>query len=772
MHREIAGIGIRLLALCVAIGMAAVACAATYHVVPDGNDEAAGSAEQPWATVTHAAEQAGPGDTALLAPGEYAGELRPARSGEADAPITFRAEPRRGAVLTGLPDTEDAYAVVLSELSDIRLEGLVIRTEHPRGRWVRMHQSERIVVDDVLMEDTDRSLGFHATECSDLRLIGSDLRLCRSGSMARIEDSRRVVIEGCSFSRGGHDVLLIWPDRTNSEFVLRGNVLHPNTGRSMLIDAVDRVLFEDNIIVRSDDGGRSGSSRFAFDTSKSIFRHNRVYANWGSNLMIAGRFRDTLDFRNLRFYANVFDHNTAMATDLNGDAETMDNVIFANNVFSRNDRFGGERQVGVRSGDADDVMFVRNLIAGNVQYEGEAFTLDEAEALPEGIFRDNIGAAPQYRDAEAYDHRPAAGSPMIDGGRVLTHAVGAGEGRELRVADARWFYDGFGISGERGDEIAVGPEQARARIERIDPDAGILHLDRELRWADGAQVSLPFSGDAPEIGVYEMGDRGRPTVQIVAEPAQVAPGEPVRLRAIMHGGLEPTEVRWLLGDGQIAEGAEVTHVYDEAYDYPVRVAVTDSDGIRRWGASFVLVERERPADAPLLHSTFGESDEDAWWQWMTYRPLPSASEYVDGPTDGGALRVFAREDGYPLGAQTQPQGWDLDAYPHVMIRYRIAPGTPLVLSVFSWATADGSRGIRVAQTETGTYPAEEIVLDEPLIDDGEWHELRFNAAELLRAAFGQDMQMAKLMNLRATDKDLVTTEHEYCIDEVVIGPAP
>ncbi|MGM0493607.1 MAG: PKD domain-containing protein [Armatimonadota bacterium] len=772
MHREIAGIGIRLLVFSVAIGMATVACAATYHVSPDGSDDAPGSAEQPWATVTHAAEQAGPGDTVVLTPGEYAGELRPARSGEAGAPITFRAEPRRGAVLTGVPDAEDAYAVVLSGLSDIRLEGLVIRTEHPRGRWVRVHQSERIVVDDVLMEDTDRALGFHATECSDLRLIGSDLRLCRSGSMARIEDSRRVVIEGCSFSRGGHDVLLIWPDRTNSEFVLRGNVLHPNTGRSMLVDAVDRVLFEDNIIVRSDDGGRSGSSRFAFDTSNSIFRHNRIYANWGSNLMIAGRFRDTLDFSNLRFYANVFDHNTAVATDLNGDAETMDNAIFANNAFSRNDRFGDDRQVGVRSGDSDDVMFVSNLIAGNVQYEGELFKLGEAEALPQGIFRDNIGAEPQYRDAEAYDHRPAAGSPMIDGGRTFTHAVGAGSGRLLRVDDARWFYDGFGIEGERGDVICVGSERLLARVVEADHERSMLRLDRELQWEDGAHVSLPFSGDAPEIGRYEIGDEGRPTVQVLAEPAEAAPGEPVQLRAVIHGGLEPTNFRWLLGDGEIADGAEVAHTYAEAYDYPVRVVVTDADGVRHWGTSFVLVEEERPADAPLLHSTFGESDDEAWWQWMTYRPLPSASEYVDGPTDGGALRVFARDEDYPLGAQTQPKGWDLDEYPHVMVRYRIAPGTPLVVSLFTWATADGSRGIRVAQTETGTYSAEDIVLDEPLIDDGEWHELRFDAAELLRAAFGEDLQMAKLMNFRATDKDLVTTEHEYSLDEVIIGPAP
>ncbi|MGI5820024.1 MAG: right-handed parallel beta-helix repeat-containing protein, partial [Armatimonadota bacterium] len=467
---------VRIAALCAVMAIALPAAAATYHLSPDGDDAAPGTAERPWATLEHAAATAGPGDTVLLAPGEHAGELRPARSGERDAPIVFRGEPRQAAVLTGLPDGAGAHTVMLEGLSDIRLEGLVIRTDDPTGRWVRVHQCERIVLDDLLMEDTDNSLALHVTESSDLRLSGCDVRLARRGSMARIEDSRRVVIEGCSFSRGAHDVLLIWPDRTNSEFVLRGNVFHPNTGRSTLIDAVDRVLFEDNIIVRSEDGGRSGSSRFAFDTSNSIFRHNRIYDNWGSNLMLAGGGRETLDFKRIRFYANVFDDNTAMATELRADTELIQGCIFANNVFSRNDRLGEGRQLRVAGGNSSDVLFTSNLFDGTVQFADRVLSIPEAEALPEGLFSGNILAEPAYQNPDAYDHRPAPESPLIDGGRTFTHAVGAGEGSELAVDDSRWFYDGFGIEGERGDEIVVGPERRRARILRIDHEAGVLHL--------------------------------------------------------------------------------------------------------------------------------------------------------------------------------------------------------------------------------------------------------------------------------------------------------
>ncbi|MFP3905317.1 MAG: hypothetical protein ACLFWB_13820, partial [Armatimonadota bacterium] len=164
-----------------------MAVADTYYLSPAGSDDSAGTADQPWASLEYAAAQAGPGDTVVLTPGEYPGELRPVNSGEKEAPIIFRAEPRRDAVLTGVEAAEDAYAVVLSEVSNIRLEGLVVRPDNPRSRWVRVHQCERIMLEDMLMEDIHNSLGLRVTESGDFRLLGSDLRLARGGSMTRIE---------------------------------------------------------------------------------------------------------------------------------------------------------------------------------------------------------------------------------------------------------------------------------------------------------------------------------------------------------------------------------------------------------------------------------------------------------------------------------------------------------------------------------------------------------------------------------------------------------
>lgn len=63
-----------------------------YHVAPDGDDGASGlDPAQPWRTLRHAADRVRPGDTVLLAEGEYREAVRLRVSGDAAAPITFRA---------------------------------------------------------------------------------------------------------------------------------------------------------------------------------------------------------------------------------------------------------------------------------------------------------------------------------------------------------------------------------------------------------------------------------------------------------------------------------------------------------------------------------------------------------------------------------------------------------------------------------------------------------------------------------------------------------
>jgi hypothetical protein len=70
----------------------ASSAAAVYHVAPSGSDEHAGTKDQPFRTIQHAADRAQPGDTVLVAAGLYAEAVTVPRSGAAGKPITFEGE--------------------------------------------------------------------------------------------------------------------------------------------------------------------------------------------------------------------------------------------------------------------------------------------------------------------------------------------------------------------------------------------------------------------------------------------------------------------------------------------------------------------------------------------------------------------------------------------------------------------------------------------------------------------------------------------------------
>lgn len=764
------------LAMMIALLCSAAYAGQTFHLSPTGSDEAAGTEAAPWATLEHAAAQVGPGDTVVLGPGEYQGELRPP-SGAEGAPIVFRAEPRREAVLTGLPDGDGRYAVELEGVSDLRFEGLVIRTEHPRGRWVRIHEAQRITLEDMRMEDTDNSLALRITESSDVTLRTCELRLSRAGSMARIEDSERIVIEGCAFTRGGHDVLLLWPDRTNRQFIIRGTVFHLATTRGPMVDSVDRILFEDNVITRMLDGGRCAGANIQWYSSDSIYRFNRIYDNWGFNGLSLSPYRDTLDMLGVRAYHNVFDDNSAVGARMvraNRFESVADNS-FVNNVFARNDLHADGTDLQVTEGHADQIRFVRNLFSGTITFDGDLLGVDalETAAIRERagtMFEGNIGGEPGFADPATHDHSPAAGSPMLDGGVPLTTAVGDGQGRTIAVEDARSFFDGFGIEGEVGDLIVVGEQRRQARVVSVDLDAGTLELDRELSWRDGDAVTLPFGGDAPELGVYQEGAEARPTVQIIAEPYRPRPGEAVRLRAVLRGAIEPARIIWHLGDGSLAEGPEVQHRFAEAYDYPVRVEVLTEAGQRWWGASCLVVEEPVDPAAPLVHSNFEDDDADWWVHWQVYRP--GSTQWSRVETDEGySMHVRAPEDTRWMPFRVNPRGWDIDRYPSITVRYRLGEGAPVGAYVEAFMNHEGARRIWLAGTEAA-MPLPDAPEDaQVLIDDGQWHTLHLDARAIrerwpsvtvaMRFAFEGQWQTAR---------GQVKEGHEFWVSEVIIGP--
>lgn len=77
------------LSLAIVTLLATTVAAATYYVTPSGDDANSGSDTAPWRTIQHAANNAAPGDTIQVAPGDYQGSIVSQTSGTAATRIRF-----------------------------------------------------------------------------------------------------------------------------------------------------------------------------------------------------------------------------------------------------------------------------------------------------------------------------------------------------------------------------------------------------------------------------------------------------------------------------------------------------------------------------------------------------------------------------------------------------------------------------------------------------------------------------------------------------------
>jgi hypothetical protein len=90
----------------VLIGFVPQVWAMDYYVSPAGSDEAAGTKQQPFATLAKACSALQPGDRCILRAGVYREVLRPVRSGKPGKPITFTNYRDEKVILTGADPLE------------------------------------------------------------------------------------------------------------------------------------------------------------------------------------------------------------------------------------------------------------------------------------------------------------------------------------------------------------------------------------------------------------------------------------------------------------------------------------------------------------------------------------------------------------------------------------------------------------------------------------------------------------------------------------------
>jgi hypothetical protein len=110
---------------------------------------------------------------------------------------------------------------------------------------------------------------------------------------------------------------------------------------------------------------------------------------------------------------------------------------------------------------------------------------------------------PQFTDPDSRIFHLLSNSTLIDTGAYLTRAAAAGSGTSLRVSDASYFYDGYGIAGELGDVIQLEGSSQTARITAIDYATNTLSLGSSLSWSANQGVGLAWKANGPDIGTME-----------------------------------------------------------------------------------------------------------------------------------------------------------------------------------------------------------------------------------------------------------------------------
>jgi hypothetical protein len=456
------------------------ACA-TY----DPSTRACGAgAGEAYPSLGEAAAVAGAGDTVWLRDGTYRERLVPGASGEASAPLAFRAFAGEAPVVGEV----DEPAIFVSGLSYVELEGITVVDSLG---WGRVEDSDHVVFrrmtfERALAEGTTGGLKLvRATQCL---IIGSSFVDGNDNVVIQESDYNRLIDN--VFETGRHSLLSI---RCSSFNVVRGNTFrNPDQKAAEIydceavsdapyeLDATRRNLFEGNrfeLTLGSDQAHDYNAIQYA--GQQGIVRRNLFYDNAGGGLVFQVYPDEALYNYGHRAAHNTFVANRCYGVMASEDvSETYrDNVVRNNLLFANTDCAGAPGQTSI--GNPTAVALIDNV-----------------EATDD----------PGFLDAAGRDLRLADASPMIDAASFLTVAAAAGSGTTLVVDDAAWFWDGVGVEGETGDLVQLEGTADQARVVAVDLDAGTLSLDRSLTWSAGQGVSLAWAGARPDVGALEAGE--------------------------------------------------------------------------------------------------------------------------------------------------------------------------------------------------------------------------------------------------------------------------
>ena len=239
--------------------------AADYYVKNGGVDAKDGlSLANAWATLPHAADAVGPGDTVHVQNGSYRGFYL-TTSGNSGAPITFRAEGTSVQITQDNPTTPDG----------INLEG---------ASWV--------VVDGFVVNDRTRT-GIRAVTADHVTV-----RNCKLGHNGRWGILTGFVDDFTAENNEAHHSVAehgIYVSNSCNRPIVRNNVVYSNHANGLHFNGdaslggdglIEDALVEGNVIYDNGAGGGGGSGINMDGSVRGTIRNNLLYNNHSSGISL------------------------------------------------------------------------------------------------------------------------------------------------------------------------------------------------------------------------------------------------------------------------------------------------------------------------------------------------------------------------------------------------------------------------------------------------------------------------------------------------------
>lgn len=522
-----------------------VDCKGNYSIT-DRN--CSGSDGDAYTNLQSAAKVADAGTLVLIREGVYNTQLIPQNSGNANAYITFKNFNNENVILTG---ANLAPAIMIDRKDYIVIEGLKI---HDVRYWLSALGSNHIIVRNNIFEKALDSAGSSKTgiffQSSNYGKILNNIINESTQDNIALLNSDYNLIEGNTVTKAKHT---LWTLKCSNYNILRNNYFHNedqkigevfdcgNAGfgnadfpKLNAFDATKHNVIEKNIFAYTPSpGDASPYSGIQYAGQNGIIRNNIFYECEGPPIALTLYSEEAKYNYGNRIYHNVFYKNEFGAIDISGgttgytfyDQKIKNNIFYKNEFIRRDMRWNwyielDEKPVQIKTARTSDIVIERNNLFHSgidelyvIAYGERTSSSNPApnplswwEANHSRAFTGNLQAIPEFVDEDNYDFRLKENSLMIDAGAFLTFTTNSGmNSTEMRVSDATWFIDGFGIV--TGDTIQVEGQNDFAIVQSINYKTNLLNLDKPISWNRFQGISLRYSGSAPDIGAYEYWDR-------------------------------------------------------------------------------------------------------------------------------------------------------------------------------------------------------------------------------------------------------------------------